>query len=187
MREDPKSAARDIDRALASSREFGEMAGTSLNEKKLKALATDKSTEKETEKVLMAFGSMVKCSGAFVVVGGVVSNGREDRKSTQERACLQNKRMESYRADLEKLIRIPLGFEEKAKVASMFSTPKMVYGTEVQQFKDMDLRRGAGSLHKVCWRGKCRWRSREMAFTLLVKRAPGGSSSSSDLPYLSRG
>ena len=104
-------ALTQLQEAWDKSKDFGNLAGAKLNETKVKMMASTTTVEKKMNTQFAGFG--LKCVDAFILVGGVLTNGRA--KSRRKAVRLSRPRDEKYRKVVTRIQFSPYNFEEKAK------------------------------------------------------------------------
>ena len=146
------------------SKEFGSKAGTKCNRKKVKMIASDEKTEKEMEDEFEQ--EELKCTKAFVLVGGTMTTCTTSSKKKQ--AKIREKRMEKYERVLERCKQIPGGFEQKAMAIQVFATPVLCFVFELTLHTETTLTRLNRKVHAILFMAT-RWRSQALAFILLAR------------------
>ena len=70
-------------------------------------------------------GAGLKCVDAFILVGGVLTNGRV--KSRRKAARLARPRDDKYRKVVSRVQFSPYNFEEKSKLLAIYATPVLTW------------------------------------------------------------
>ena len=168
--ETEEEAAEAVLAAWKLSVEFGKLAGTKLNEKKLKILATSTSLEERLEKAFEEVGCKnLKAKQAIVLVGGVVSNGTRTRLGEQEKKQLGGSRITKFAKIISRVAQLPFGYERKADAIACYATPVLTFGAELWLPSDSRLDGLSGRVHSVINTNQNSWKSKAVAFTLLTK------------------
>ena len=74
-------------------------------------------------------GAGLKCVDAFLLVGGVLTNGRA--KSRRKAARLARPRDDKYRKVVSRVQFSPYSFEEKSRMLAIYATPVLTRGREL--------------------------------------------------------
>ena len=74
-------------------------------------------------------GFGLKCVDAFILVGGVLTNGRA--KSRRKAVRLSRPRDEKYRKVVTRIQFSPYNFEEKSKMLVIYATPFLTWSREL--------------------------------------------------------
>ena len=156
-------AMTNLRQACEVSKECASKAGTKCNRKKVKMIASDEKTEKEMEKFEQ---EELKCTKAFVLVGGTMTTCTTSSKKKQ--AKIREKRMEKYERVLERCKQIPGSFEQKAMAIQVFATPVLCFDSEVTLCTETTLTRLDRKVHAILFKAT-RWRAQALTFTLLAR------------------
>ena len=161
-----KTILEKIVKSKQLSLEFCTYAGTKLNYKKTKALATDEDLESQIQEVLKEDG--IICSKAVVLVGGLITNGR--RNSKKEREQLHRPRIEKYQRILDRINQTPLGLEGREALMIRFAGKVLTWNSWCHRMYDQALENISWPVHRILHGGgKVRWQLQAATFIFSTK------------------
>ena len=166
LRTDPSleedEALMQLQAAWDKSKAFGNLAGAKLNETKVKMMASTTTMEKKMNTQFSGFG--LKCVDAFILVGGVLTNGRA--KSRRKAVRLSRPRDEKYRKVVTRIQFSPYNFEEKSKMLAIYATPVLTWGRELLRTSKTITQGMARKVNTALHPNKWTRRSHSIVFTL---------------------
>ena len=155
-------ALTQLQEAWDKSKDFGNLAGAKLNETKVKMMASTTTMEKKMNTQFSGFG--LKCVDAFILVGGVLTNGRA--KSRRKAVRLSRPRDEKYRKVVTRIQFSPYNFEEKSKMLAIYATPVLTWGRELLRTSKTIMQGMARKVNTALHPNKWTRRSHSIVFTL---------------------
>lgn len=109
----------------------------------------------DRKKAFQEMGYTVKPAQAAILVGGIVSNGRETNQAGQQRNQLREKRLEAFLTDVARIQRAPVGFEGKVNLIGTYASPKLTFGAAARNLNPSKLRAGRKKVHMSHQGGIC--------------------------------
>lgn len=106
---------------------------------------------------------------AIILVGGVISDGKNDQQSKIINAKLQEPRANTFNTILNKIDTLPFGFESKEKMIATYAAPTLSFGVELQLFSQAKMMAKGRTVHGVLCCHKVHGRSNEICFTMHTK------------------
>ena len=127
-------------------------------------IASDEKTEKAMEEEFEQ--EELKCTRAFVLVGGTMTTCTKNSKKKQ--AVIREKRTRKYEEVLQRCKQIPGGFEQKAMALQVFATLVLSFDSELTLHTETTMARLDRKVHAILHK-TTRWRSQALTFTLLSR------------------